>query len=498
MGVDIGSSRCKAAVFDIEGQLLAEAVTEYSPEFPGPSMVEMDPEVIWRAVKEAVSRAARSAGDDSVTAVGLSSHGETFVPTDERGEPIANAILNSDSRASEEAVWWEQTLGRKRIFEITGLIPDPMFTLTKITWLRDHRPDLFSSAARFVGISDYCLTRMGLPPYMSYSLASRVMAFGVRACAWSQEILALAGIVPERLPIPAPSGTMAGELSRRCAHEMGLRPGTAVVVGGHDQPCGAVGMGAVRPGLVSESIGTYEALTAISEQPCLSESALGAGLNSGCHVIPGRYATVAYFPSGVMVKWYCDNFCQEDFAAARARNRDPYQFLEEKASAEAGPTGLCILPHLIGSGNPDFDRRATGVMVGLVQTTNRYQIYRGILEGLACETALAAQLLADSVGTFDTIRATGGGARSQLGLSLRAAITGRRLQTLVCPEAVCLGAAILAGVGVGLYPGIEQTADQVVKVARSIEPDPKLAADYARQAKQYRLLYQSLAAVRAA
>jgi len=494
MGVDIGSSRCKAAAFDLSGQLLADAVSEYSPEFPGPSMVEMSPETIWQAVKSSASLVASKVQADPVVAIGLSSHGETFVPIDQKGEPIGNAILNADSRAEAEAAWLEQELGRKRIFQITGLIPDTMFTIAKICWLRAHQPRVFSSASRFVGISDYCLLRMGLPPYMGYSLASRVMAFDVRACRWSEEILKLTGVLADRLPIPVQAGTVAGKLSQSAAKKMGLRPGTAVVVGGHDQTCGAVGMGAIEPGMVSESIGTYEALTAISDQPCLDDASLAAGLNSGCHVLSGKYATIAYFPSGVMVKWFCDNLCADDAAEAAELGKDLYQLIEERAPE--GPTGLCILPHLIGSGNPDFDRKASGVMVGLNQTSTRYHMYKGILEGLACETAMAAQLLERSVGSFDTIRAFGGGARSALGLRLRAAITGKRMQTVQSPEAVCLGAAILAGAGQGVYGSIEETVRQVVKVAETFEPDSDLAQAYARQLQQYRLLYSCLAPVR--
>ena len=195
-----------------------------------------------------------------------------------------------------------------------------------------------------------------------------------------------------------------------------------------------------------------------------------------------------------MVRWFCETFCGEDAREAEARGQDLHAYLEEKAPA--GPSGLCVMPHLIGSGNPHFDPRATGAVVGLVQTTTRHQMYKGILEGLACELALISELIEPAVGRFDTIRCTGGGARSRLGLRLRAAMTGKRMEIMRSAEAVCLGAAVLAGVSAGTYAGLEEAVDEVVEVAETVEPEAELAEAYGRQIARYRALYPSLGPVR--
>jgi xylulokinase len=366
--------------------------------------------------------------------------------------------------------------------------------MPKIRWLREHRRELFAGAKQFVSISDYVLLRLGLEACIAYPLASRYMAFDVRKLCWSEEMLEAAGLSAERLPRPAPAGTTAGKLSRTAAGALGLGAGTPLVVGGHDQPCGALGMGAIRPGMVVDSMGTYECLTAVGAEPSLDEAALAASLNSYCHVVPGRYITIAYFPSGLMVQWFCDTFCGEDARAAEAEGKDLHGYLEEMAPG--GPSGLCVMPHLIGSGNPHFDPRATGAVVGLVQTTSRHQMYKGILEGLACELALISELIEGAVGRFDTIRCTGGGARSRLGLRLRAAMTGKRMEIMRSAEAVCLGAAALAGVSAGTYAGLEEAVADVVEVAETVEPEAELAEAYGRQMKQYRALYPALGPVR--
>jgi xylulokinase len=321
-----------------------------------------------------------------------------------------------------------------------------------------------------------------------------MMAFDVHSLQWSEEILQAAGLSADRLAMPVPAGTSAGGLPPAAARDLGLPAGIPVVVCGHDQPCGALGMGAIGPGMVTDSLGTYECLVAVTDKPTLGPEALAASLNSYCHVVPDHYITIAYFPAGLMVRWFCDGFCGEDQAAAAAQGLTLYQYLE--ASAPEGPTGLCVIPHLIGSGNPDFDPGATGVIVGLTQTTHRPRLYKGILEGIACELAGIADLLARGVGAFETIRCTGGGARSPLGLQLRATITGRRMQALASPEAVCLGAALLAGTAAGVYRDLREAVGAAVRLGAASAPDPHSQQLYRKQLAQYRALYPALEPLR--
>jgi xylulokinase len=253
-------------------------------------------------------------------------------------------------------------------------------------------------------------------------------------------------------------------------------------------------MGAIAPGMVTDSLGSFECLAAVVKEPTLDERALAASLNSYCHAVPNEYITIAYFPAGLMVKWFVDGFCGEEARAAREGGIGLFEYLDQ--AAPEGPTGLCVLPHLIGSSNPHFDPQATGVVIGLTQRTRRIDLYKGILEGLACELSIVADLLGSAIGRFDTIRCTGGGARSRLGLQLRATITGRRMQTLTCPEAVCLGAALLAGVSAGTYTDLTEAVQQVVSVADTVAPDPASAAAYSEQVERYRLLYPALAPLR--
>lgn len=491
LAVDIGSSTCKAVVFASSGKALAHASTEYSPEFPRPSFAEISPDQFWNAFCSCCYDACKSL-TDPVQALCLSSHGETFVGVDDAGCAVTPAILNQDGRAVSESVWLEATIGRERLFQITGLFAHTMYPIPKILWLRKNQPHVFAAAKCFVSLIGYLLLKMQLPPYVDYSLASRYLAFDVRRRTWSEEILSAAELEPSLLPKPAPAGSIIGKLNSEVASQLGIPAETPVVLGGHDQPCGALGTGVTGAGRVADSLGTYECLVAASDAPALSEKALHASLNSYCHVVPGKFVTLAYFPSGIMIKWFHDLLYADDRDASRNPECESAHYALLEKRAPAAPTGLCITPHLIGTCNPEFNPHARGVIAGLGPSTDRAQIYKGILEGISCELSIVADAMAEAVGDFSDIYATGGGTRSVMGLRLRAALTGRRMHIMREQESVCLGSAILAGVAIGEYASIEEAVNVLVLESTTIAPDPELTEIYPDQAERYRQLRSAM------
>jgi xylulokinase len=494
LAIDIGSSQCKALVFTEAGEVVARSVCPYSPVFPRPGFAEMDPEKLWDAVCKTSREANCDMSHNPVQAVCLSSHGETFIPVNARGAAIGPAILNIDNRAAREAKWFEQAIGSRHIFEKTGLLAHPMYPIPKILWLREHQPDIYSNAARFLSVTDFIHVKMGFPPYVGYSLASRFLAFDVIGDCWSQEILDAVGLTPNQLPLPVPAGTIAGRLNVEAASALGVKNGTPVVVAGHDQACGALGAGVIKSGRVSDSMGTYECLVVASDEPSLGDEAFSARLNSYAHVVAGKFLTLAYFPSGIMVQWFRDLIYGRSPRSKGSNSGadKPDQYSQLEAQSTGAPTGLCITPHLIGTCHPDFDPRARATIFGLSSDTNRSQIYQGILEGIACELAQVTQMLKSATGEFKDIYATGGGTRSPLGIKLRAALTGCRLHVMRCDDAVCQGAAILAGVAAGTYTRIADAVDRVVRERELVEPDVALANLYASQLRQYRDLCAAL------
>jgi xylulokinase len=278
-----------------------------------------------------------------------------------------------------------------------------------------------------------------------------------------------------------------GKLDASAASQLGLLQGTQVVLGGHDQLCGALGVGAIDAGRVADSMGTYECLAATSGQPGSTDAALTASLNSYSHVVPDKFVTLAFFPSGIMMKWFHDLIYGEGVHddGQNSSQAESIHYAALERGAPDGPTGLCITPNLIGTCNPDFNPYVRGIISGLSANTTRSQIYKGILEGLACELSQMAEILSSAAGEFRDIYVTGGGSRSALGLQLRAALSGRTLHVMEGPESVCLGAAILAGVACNQYASFKEAVDLVVREVSTVAPDPMIAAAYSQQIKQY-------------
>lgn len=493
LAVDMGSSSCKAVAFSEDGTALAHATQSYTASSRCPAWSEMPPETFWRAFVTAIQLVTAQAMPDPVEVLAVSSHGETFFPMDPQNRTIGPAILNADNRAVEESRQVAEKIGKERLFEITGLTAHAMYPLPKILWLRQHQPEVFSQAVRFLSLPGYLLSRLGLPAYVDFSLASRYLVFDIQKRTWSSEILAACGLTSDLFPTPVPAGTIAGELSVDAANELGLEARMPVVLGGHDQPCAALGSGVVGPGRVSASLGTYECLVAASEKPSLNADALSANLNTYCHVVPDRYVTLAYFPAGIMIDWFLRLTHPADDPRAAGRHRAALE-----SQAHSGPTGLCITPHLLGTCNPDFDPNATAVIAGIRPTTTSADLYQGILEGIACEFSSMADLLQKAAGDFHDVYVSGGGGRSRLGLQLRAAMSKRNLHLLRCQEAVCLGTAILAGVAVHKYRNVADAVVRLVRGAETVAPDVSLSDQYEVQKKQYFLLYSSLAPLRSA
>jgi xylulokinase len=496
LAIDMGSSSCKAVAFSEEGHILASRSYPYTSEAPHPSWAEISPHKFWEALQTVCQEVTSETQQDPVEVLSISSHGETFVPVDGNLQPLSAAILNMDNRAVAQTEWLSSHIGRGCIFEITGLTPHPMYPVPKILWLRENRKDLYRAAVKFLGVTDYLLTRLGLPPCIDYSLASRFLAFDIRQRRWSEKILSACDLSPEQFVPAVPAGTAAGRLTAANASTLGLPSGVLVVVGGHDQPCAALGSAVSAKGSACASLGTYECLLTASHEPSINETALSANLNTYCHVVPERFVTLAYFPAGIMLEWFLRLLNPNGYSGGTASAGDLYEDLE--SHVPSGPSGLCIAPHLIGTCNPDFDPHASGVILGIRSSTTRGDIYKGILEGIAFEFASMAELLQRVSGPFESITVHGGGCRSRLGLKLRASLAGRSLQLMRSPDAVCLGTAILASVTSGKYAGFSEAMQRMVKVVATIQPDSALAEIYQPQMHQYCLLYSSLSAVRQA
>lgn len=496
LGIDVGITGCKAVAFDYEGHALGQAYREYHLYQPQPGWMELDPAEVWAAVSAVVREAAAAAGADQVRALAIATHGESVVPVDAAGAPIYRFITAIDTRAVAQMRWWEEKLGAKRIFDITGMPPHPMYTANKLMWLREYDPAVFNAASRFLCMADFLFTRMGLPPTMDHSLASRTMLQDIRARAWDPELLQMAGLEVERLSATVPSGTLLGAISPQVAADLGLAPGAVAVTGGHDHPCGSLGVGAIRAGMVMDSTGTVECVAAAMDRLVLDDNLLRSNLPVEPHTVAGMYLVLGWSAvGGALLKWYRDTFARAEVAEAEAAasagsGRGVYDTI--LAEAVAGPSPVLILPHFVGSGTPALDPLSKGAILGLTLSTTRGQIVKAIIDSVTYEIKLSIDAMEAAGLAIDELRAMGGGAKSALWLQTKADILGRPVKAMDVSEAPCLGCALLAGVATGVYATPAEAVARAVRVNRTYEPNPKLLAQYAEKAALFGEVYPTL------
>ena len=485
LGLDLGYTGCKAVAFDLEGRVLASAYREYPMSYPQPGWVELDPEAIWQHTASAIRQVTASVSDP-VAALSVAVMGEAFTPVDRHGHPVMPTITAFDERGSVECSRLVEQLGAERVFALTGQVAGPSHPLAKICWLRQNRADLYRSVHKFLCYGELVLSRLGLPPTIDYSMAARSMAFDIHRREWSEPILEAAKLDPGLLPSVASSGTAIGFPCREVADELGLPRSTVVVVGGHDQPCGAVGAGVVAEGQATYALGTVHVICAVLDS---FKGSLGAeGFPCYPHVIPNRFVTMAYnFTGGSLLRWFRDTFGQAEMAEANTTGRDAYDLI--LANLPVSPTDLFVLPHFSGTGTPWFDAQARGTVMGVTLGTKRSEIVKAILEGTTYELALNLGLLDRAGAPVRELHAIGGSARSSADLQIRTHIMNRPIKAMKVSEAAALGAAILAGTGAGLYESAEVASGQLAQVQGVYSPDPDLAAQYRIRLDAYEAIH---------
>ena len=494
LGLDVGITGCKAVAFTATGDILAQAYREYPLYQPFPGWMELDPAEVWAGIREVIGRVTAQVRADPPSALSISTHGESVLPVDDQGRPLCRFITAIDTRADKQAAWWAEHVGRERLFRITGMPLHPMYTANKLMWLRQFDPATFRKADRFLCMQDFVWHQLGFPPVMDYSLAARTMVFDVNRLAWSDELLALAGLEPERLSELQPSGTVIGEIPSQMAAAMGLAPGVVAVTGGHDQPSGALGCGAIAAGIAMDSTGTVECVAVASPRLVLDEALMRSNLPIAPHTAPGMYLTLGWTATGgALLRWYRDNFARSEQQEAAASGRDVYDLI--LAQATDGPSPVLVLPHFIGSGTPALDAASKGAIVGLDLSTTAGQINKGILDSVTYETKLSVDAMEAAGIAVNELRAFGGGAKSPLWLQTKADIFGKPVRAMDAAQAPCLGAAILAGTATGVYASVAEGVAATVRGGRVYEPDPAQHELYGRQAALFAQIYPALTAL---
>ena len=489
LGVDVGTTGCKAAAFSDQGLCLASAYREYPTLHPRDDWAELDSRCVWGCVKAAISEVAAKVTKDPIRALSISSMGEAATPVSKEREILGPCILSSDTRGADYIEALAREIGQEDFYAINPNILGVQYSLPKLLWLRQHNPDLYTRADKFLLWGDLVAYMLGCDPLTSYSLANRTLLFDIRSGDWSERLLSLTGIDRTKLPKPVPSGTIAGKVSDHVARAMNLPQGVLVVVGGHDQSCSSLGAGIYEAGKAVCGIGTFECITPTYDRIPETVPMLRSGFNVEHHILPGLFVSFIYNQSGSLVRWFRDTFAVADKKLAPA-GEDIYEVLAREMPEE--PTRLFTLPYFELTGPPQFVADASGVILGLKTATTRGEILKSIMESVTFYFAESTNALREMGVDISEFVATGGGAKSDAWLQIKADIFGIPFIRPRVTEAGVLGAAMLAGIATGVFASPAEAVSQFVKRGRIFNPDPRRHKIYQEKLEVYRRLFPLL------
>jgi xylulokinase len=469
LGIDVGTTGCKVALFSLQGEIQASAYREYDPQSPELAWAQLDSVVIWEAVKSAIREVTSFNPRAEIQAVSVSSLGEALVPVSVDRQILGPSILNFDIRGEEFLANLAAHLPDERLYAINGNTLGNHYSLTKLKWIRTYQPKLYDRTYKFLHWSNFIAFMLGADPVVDYSLANRSLLFDIHQGDWSDTLLELAGLDRTKLPITMPSGTVIGTVAAHIAPELGLPIGVRVVNGAHDQCANAVGCGVVDPGDTVFGMGTYHCITPVFATLPDPRVMITRGLNTEHHAIPRRYVCFIYNQGGALVKWFRDTFAAAEYNQAEAENRSVFPMLFAEIPEE--PSSVVVLPHFAPTGPPRFIADSAGLITGLHLGTQRGEVLKGIIEGVAFYLKEVVDSLPETGIKIENYRAVGGGSRSDAWVQTCADIFGKPFSRPVVKEAGALGAAIIAGVGAGVFESYAKAIVSMVKHERTFKPD---------------------------
>lgn len=485
MGLDISTTSAKALIIDVEGYVVSSTSSPLSLSTPRPLWSEQNPQDWWAGMQISILEALRSANLDGadIAAVGLTGQMHGLVLLDAQGEVLRPAILWNDGRTAAQCDDIRERLGRERLIQITGNDALTGFTAPKILWVQQEEPEVYAKAHHILLPKDYiryCLTG---DYAMDKADGAGTILFDLATRGWSADVLAALEIAPALLPPTYEGSQITGAISAEAAALTGLKAGTPVVGGGGDQAAQAVGVGAVEPGIIALTLGTSGVVFASTELPLIEPE---GRLHAFCHAVPDRWHFMGVMLSAAgSLQWYRDQLApQVDFDVLVA----------EAGTIPPGSEGLIFLPYLTGERTPHPDPLARGGWIGLTIRHTRAHLTRAVLEGVAFGIRDSFTLIQGAgLGEIRQVRVSGGGAKSGLWRGILSDVLGVELVTVNSTEGAAFGAALLAGVGAGLYIDVVDAAQQTIHITGTTTPDSERSSAYTAWYPHYRALYPTLA-----
>ena len=492
-GVDVGTTGARCAIFDLAGKPLAGHYCDYEANYPQPGWVEQDGELLICRAMEACRAAVGQSRIDprEIASIGFSAQRSVTCPVDHAGRPVRMIFSWQDARTAEQVEELRQMVDPAEYYATSGLPLGTTWIVTKMLWMRRHEPDLYARTAKFVQNQDLVLRAFGAEQFHTDTCC---MAFyglwDVRGSEWNLPLLAKLGLSPDRFGKPTRPGTQVGTVSPAAAERTGFACGTPLCVGAGDQNCSVVGMGAVRPGMATVTLGTAGLAILSTGQP----AAGFGGMMITNHAVPGMWEIEGLSNAAAAAfRWFRDTFGTHETHVERTGGPNAYEQLTALAGqAPLGSKGLLFLPYLATAATPRWNPQARAAFIGLSFAHGRAELARSVMEGVVLEIFDIIQQWFQGGLTLSVLRIGGGATRSALWNQIQADVYGLPVETLRGGESTVLGAALLGGVGAGVFGSIDEGVQAMVHVAGQVQPTPAAHRRYQEMYQAYVAAYRGL------
>ena len=490
MGLDVGTSGVKCTIADDRGGVISEAYRAYPTLMPQPGYFELNANQVWDATK-ATMKEALSKTSEKVFAVAASSFGEAFTTVDKDQNVLTNFMTMTDIRGTEEMERLKNRISDEAITEKTSLKPALTYSLSKLMWIHEEAPEIYSHIDKILPGGAFITYRLtGGVASSDYALSARTLCFNVHTKDWDNDIIEAAGLDTRIFPKPVPMGTVVGELDPALATELGLSyHDIKVVIGTHDQIAAGIGGAVDEPGVASNGTGTVDCIL-----PIFTQDQVDVAVNASHNypLVPymdDLFTTYAYiFDGGALIAWYKDTFGRSEQHAAEVTGQSVYDIFDQEAPSE--PTNLLFLPHLSGAALPYMDPYSKGAMIGMDRNTDKGTFFRGLCEGLAYELKVNIDTMAEGGVKINALRATGGGSVSDLRMQIKSDVWNLPIEVMKVKNAGTLGLIIMGGVASGIFKDYHEAMHAMNTPKKTFYPDPKNVAFYAEQYEKYKKLYR--------
>ncbi|MGN9162380.1 xylulokinase [Clostridium sulfidigenes] len=493
LGIDIGTSGTKTVLFDRGGNPISSSTAEYPLYQPEIGWAEQDPQDWWNAVCITINQVIKDSNinPESISGIGLSGQMHGLVMLDGDGNVLRKSIIWCDQRTAKECVEITEKVGEKRLIDITANPALTGFTASKILWVRNNEPEIYEKCRKILLPKDYIRYMLTGEFATEVSDASGMQLLDIKNRCWSKEVLNALNIPIEYLGDVHESIVVSGKVHKKAAEVTGLKEDTPVVGGAGDQAAGAIGNGIIKSGQISSTIGTSGVVFAHLDEPIIDEK---GRVHTFCHAVPGAWHMMGVTQgAGLSLKWFRDNFCNNEIEVAKGMGIDPYVLMTKEAEkVPAGSRGVIYLPYLMGERTPHLNPKAKGVFFGLSAAHTKNEMLRAVIEGVSYSLLDCMEIIKDTGMNPTNVMVSGGGGKSELWRQILADMFNCKVSTNKSSEGPALGVALLAGVGTGVYKDIDEACSIAISENSVQFPKEENSLVYKRYYEIYKKIYDDL------